>query len=67
VLQKRTNLTRGSFTSLLDDGIINGIDLNALTYQENILDNPLIITRAALYVYLNAMVSLAIRMFQSFG
>ena len=42
---------------MLGTAVVDGVDLDSLTYQENVLDNPVIITRAALYVYLNAMVS----------
>jgi len=56
ILHKQSGLYNKSLMALADDGVINGVDLNALTYQENILDSPLIVTRAALYIYLNAMV-----------
>ena len=32
-------------------------DLDAMAYQQNIMDVPLVATRAALYIYLNAMVT----------
>ena len=38
----------------IEDGIVN--DLNAITFQEGVSDIPLATTRAALYIYLNAMV-----------
>ena len=56
ILQKQSGLDWQSLGALMNDGVVNGVDLNALTYQENVLDTPLIITRAALYIYLNAMV-----------
>jgi hypothetical protein len=39
----------------IEDGLVN--DLNMLTFQENVLDLPLVPTKAALYIYLNAAVS----------
>ncbi|MCJ1392222.1 mediator complex subunit [Xylographa bjoerkii] len=55
ILQKQSGLHAESLDALLDTAVVNGVDLDSLTYQENVLDNPLIITRAALYIYLNAM------------
>ncbi|MCJ1244419.1 mediator complex subunit [Trapelia coarctata] len=57
ILHKQSGLYNKSLAALVDDGVINGVDLNALTYQESILDTPLIVTRAALYIYLNAMLT----------
>ncbi len=37
--------------------LLNAVDLGALSFQESVLDNPAINTRAGLYVYLNALVS----------
>ncbi|MCJ1401714.1 mediator complex subunit [Xylographa trunciseda] len=55
ILQKQSGLHSESLDTLLGDAVVNGVDLNTMTYQENVLDNPVIITRAALYIYLNAM------------
>ncbi|KAL9034591.1 MAG: hypothetical protein Q9180_005318, partial [Flavoplaca navasiana] len=35
--------------------ILNGVDMAALSFQDTVMDNEPIITRAGLYVYLNAM------------
>ena len=50
---------------LRDDGfvdgslnILDGVDMAALSFQDTVMDNEPIITRAGLYVYLNAMVRL---------
>ena len=59
MLQKQSGLHTGSITTLLGNAVVDGVDLESLTYQENVLDNPLIITRAALYIYLNAVVCYA--------
>lgn len=56
MLQKQSGLYEEPLTAMLDEGAVGGVDLNALTYQENVLDTPTIITRAALYIFLNAMV-----------
>ena len=58
LLQRQSGLHEDKVSKQLEDGIVD--DLNALTYQENILDTPLVITRASLYIYLNAMVSIYI-------
>ncbi|MCJ1383049.1 mediator complex subunit [Xylographa soralifera] len=55
ILQKQSGLHTESIDALLGNPVVDGVDLESLTYQENVLDNPLIITRAALYIYLNAM------------
>ncbi|MCJ1475228.1 mediator complex subunit [Lambiella insularis] len=57
MLQKQSGLHEEALTAILDDGVVNGLDLNALTYQENVLDTPTIITRAALFIFLNAMLT----------
>ena len=57
LLQKQSGLHDGAANEVMANGVVNGVDLNTLTYQENVLDTPLVITRPALYVYLNAMVS----------
>lgn len=36
--------------------LLDGVDLGALSFQESVLDNAPVNTRAGLYVYLNAMV-----------
>ena len=36
--------------------LLDGVDLGALSFQESVLDNARVNTRAGLYVYLNAMV-----------
>lgn len=36
--------------------LLGGVDLGALSFQESVLDNEPMNTRAGLYVYLNAMV-----------
>lgn len=38
--------------------ILNGVDMAALSFQDTVMDNEPVITRAGLYVYLNAMVRL---------
>ena len=38
--------------------ILNGVDMAVLSFQDTVMDNEPIVTRAGLYVYLNAMVRL---------
>lgn len=38
--------------------LLNGVDLGTVSFQESVLDNEPINTRAGLYVYLNAAVCL---------
>ena len=38
--------------------ILDGVDLGALSFQESVLDNAPLNTRAGLYIYLNALVLL---------
>ncbi|MCJ1283854.1 mediator complex subunit [Xylographa opegraphella] len=54
ILQKQSGLHDES-VNVLGNAVVEGVDLDSLAYQENVLDNPLIITRAALYIYINAM------------
>ena len=37
--------------------LLEGVDLGALSFQESVLDNTPVNTRAGLYVYLNALVN----------
>ncbi|KAL8854761.1 MAG: hypothetical protein Q9221_000544 [Calogaya cf. arnoldii] len=37
--------------------ILNGVDLAALSFRDTVMDNEPIVTRAGLYVYLNALIS----------
>ena len=56
LLQKQSALQQDSAAGMISNETANGVDLDALTYQENVLDTPSLITRSALYIYLNAMV-----------
>lgn len=38
--------------------LLGGVDLGALSFQESVLDNAPLNTRAGLYIYLNAMVTI---------
>ena len=55
MLQRQSSLFDAPTAEPVEDGIAG--DLNALTYQDSVLDIPLTTTKAALYVFLNAMVS----------
>ena len=55
LLQRQHGLHADEEAEQLEDGLVN--DLKAISFQDNIIDTPLTITRAALYIYLNAMVS----------
>ena len=54
ILQRQSSLFEAQESEHVEDGIAN--DLNALTYQDSVLEIPLVTTKAALYVYLNATV-----------
>ena len=54
LLQRQSSLFEIQESEHVEDGIAN--DLNALTYQDSVLEVPLVTTKAALYIYLNAMV-----------
>ena len=54
LLQRQSGLHETQTLETGQDGIAN--DLDAITYQGHIIDTPLVPTRAALYIYLNAMV-----------
>ena len=54
-LQAQSGLLDVPVPEQIDDGIAN--DLDAITYRESILDSPIVTTRAALYVFLNAMLT----------
>lgn len=56
LLQKQSGLYEEEPTTLLNNGVVNGVDLNGLAYQQNVPDAPLIISKAGIYIYLNAMV-----------
>lgn len=36
--------------------LLGGVDLGALSFQESVMDNEPVNTRAGLYIYLNALV-----------
>ena len=60
LLQKQSGLQDDPATAMISNDTTNAVDLDALTYQENVLDTPSLITRSALYIYLNAMVGFVI-------
>lgn len=55
--QKQYDLQGGAFAGNSID-ILNGVDLAALSFNDTVMDNEPIITRAGLYIYLNALVRL---------
>ncbi|KAI4271987.1 MAG: hypothetical protein L6R38_006730, partial [Xanthoria sp. 2 TBL-2021] len=54
--QKQYDLQGGAFAGNSID-ILNGVDLAALSFNDTVMDNEPIITRAGLYIYLNALIS----------
>ena len=56
LLQKQSGLQDDPANAMISNETTDGVDLDTLTYQENVLDTPSLITRSALYIYLNAMV-----------
>lgn len=56
LLQRQSSLFEAQLSEPIEDGIAN--DLNALSYQDSVLELSLVTTKAALYIYLNAMVFL---------
>jgi hypothetical protein len=53
-MQRQTRLFESNETEQLHGELADNLD--AITFQQNVLDTPIVPTRAALYVYLNAMV-----------
>ena len=53
LLYKQVGLQEGTN---LGGGLLDESDLKALTYSQGVLDLPFTKTRAALFIYLNAMV-----------
>ena len=58
-LQAELGLLDIEIAEHVDEGLAN--DLHALTYHENVMDNPVLPTRAALYIWLNAMARMSPR------
>ena len=56
-LQAQSGLHGIQAPEQIDDGMAN--DLNALAYYDNIIDTSIVPTRAALFIFLNAMVGLS--------
>ena len=54
-LQAQSGLLELQAPDHIDDSIAN--DLDAITYRDSVLDSPIVHTRAALYVFLNAMLT----------
>ncbi|KAL8697963.1 MAG: hypothetical protein Q9201_006830 [Fulgogasparrea decipioides] len=52
--QKQYHLHDELSTESMD--LLNGVDLGALSFQDSVLDNDPVNTRAGLYIYLNALV-----------
>lgn len=61
-LQKEFNLfgEQASHSKPLDQSPMEGMNVNGLQFEASVMDGPVINTRAGLYVYLNAMVSLSL-------
>jgi len=57
-LQKQYNLYEETATKVLEDSLMHGVNLAALQFESGVMDGPVIHSRAGLYVYLNASVSL---------
>ena len=56
-LQKQLSLQDEADVELpSNNGVFEGVDVSALSYQERVPDTPFIATRAGLYVYTNGMV-----------
>lgn len=53
-LQKQYNISDDVPGQTLE--LLDGVDLGALSFQESVMDNTPVNTRAGLYVYLNALV-----------
>jgi hypothetical protein len=54
VLQRQTGLN-GQLAEPIQNGLVS--DLDAMAYRDSVPDAPPVASRAALYIYLNAMVS----------
>jgi mediator of RNA polymerase II transcription subunit 5 len=55
-LQKAFNIFDGSGSRSLEDAMMDEVDANAIQFESNVIDNPIINSRAGLYIYLNALV-----------
>ena len=60
LLQQQSGLYESPEAEIPDDEIANS--LNSITFQQSLVDAPLVVTRAALYVFLNAMVRIKIKL-----
>ena len=59
LLQRESQLFESLSAESMDEGI--AMDLNTLTYADSVLEVPLVVTKVALYIYLNAMVHLNLK------
>lgn len=57
-IQKQYDIFDGELTTALDETLMQGVDIAALQFQNNVLDSPAITSRAGLYIYLHALVGL---------
>ena len=56
LLYKQAGLHEDTPASQVENRMLDDNGLNAISYQESVLDSPPITTRAGLYIHLNAMV-----------
>lgn len=55
-LQKEFNLFGEPPSKALDVSMMENVNVNALQFEDSVMDGPVINSRAGLYVYINAMV-----------
>lgn len=56
-LQKGFNIFDSSGSKSLEDAMMEEVDASAMQFESNVIDGPVINSRAGLYIYLNALVS----------
>jgi mediator of RNA polymerase II transcription subunit 5 len=56
-LQKAFNIFDSSGSKSLEDAMMDEVDATAMQFESNVMDGPVINSRAGLYIYVNALVS----------
>ena len=56
-LQKAFNIFDSSGSKSLEDAVMDEVGATAMQFESNVMDGPVVNSRAGLYIYLNALVS----------
>jgi len=57
-IQKQYDMFYGELNGVLHESLMPDVDFAGLQFQNGVLDGPPLTSRAGLYIYLNALVSL---------